>query len=256
MNNLIKTERYKLFHNPIFWALLAGMTVLGALSGSGYSQYFLAHSHERISITSVSGVFNAMVADSIFLLVAVCAMLGWFMGREFSLRTISTEVSSGHSRLHIFLSKTIVYVVSYNIVMILYSLAGAISQIRLFGTGDLTGNILNILRTCFYMILMQSALFLITITIAFVLRSGIKTAIVAPIVSFSIAMIFVSAIQNKLPAAVLYINPVYRLREATSMGSALIGKDIILLPAIFTGILWIAACGIITWKSFSKSDLK
>lgn len=256
MNNLIKSERYKLFHNPVFWILLAGMTLLGATSGSGYTKYFLAHTHDRISITSFSGVFNAMVADSTLLLVAVCAMLGWFMGREFSLRVISTEVASGHSRTDIFISKTIVNLCAYNIVMILYCLAGAISQIGHFGTGNLSDNVLNILRTVFYMILLQSAFFLITITIAFILRNGIKTAVVAPIVSFSIAMIFVFAVQKGWSASITYLNPIYRLREVTSMGSAIGGNGIILFPAIITGILWIAACSIIILKSFTKSDLK
>ena len=55
MGNLIKMERYKLFHNIIFWVLLIGMPILGLISGSGYRQYYLAHEAATIPIESFSG---------------------------------------------------------------------------------------------------------------------------------------------------------------------------------------------------------
>ncbi|MBR2295509.1 MAG: hypothetical protein IJ869_07095 [Clostridiales bacterium] len=256
MNNLIKAEKYKLFHNFVFWALLIGMTVFGFMGGSGYRMNYLAHNYDPIEVTSFSGVFNAMVADSLFLLVAVCAMLGWFMGREFSARWIASEVAAGHKRSHIFLSKTLVNVIAYNIVMIVYPLAGAISQISYFGIGDLTGNILNILRTCIYMFLLQSAFFFITIMIAFLMRSGIKTAIAAPVVSFAIALLFANGVEHHWNIATLYFSPIYRLREVTAMGSQLTSTGLILVPALATALLWIGGCSMIIWKSFSRSDLK
>ena len=256
MNNLIKAERYKLFHNLVFWALLIGMAVLGYFSGSGYRLTYVAHNYDTIQITSFSGVFNAMVADSLIILVAVSSVLGWFVGREFSLRTVSAEVASGHSRSHIFISKTVVYLIAYNIVMLVYPLAGAIHEISYFGAGDLTNNLLNILRTGLYVLLLQSAFFLITITIAFLLRSGVKTAIVAPIVSFGIMMLFARAAEDNWPAVISFLNPIYRLRESTAMGSSLSSNGLILVPAIVTGIVWIATCSMIIWKNFAKSDLK
>lgn len=256
MNNLIKAERYKLFHNWAFWALLIGMALLGFFSGSGYRGFFLAHDHNSIEVTSISGVFNAMVADSIMLAVAVSAMLGWFMGRDFSLRTISTEVASGHRRMDIFISKAIVNLVAYNFVMFLYPLAGAVHETAYFGLGDITGNLLNILRTTLYLLLLQSAFFLITITIAFILRSGIMSVIVAPIVSFVIMIFFATGVEKKWPVALYYLNPIYRLREATAMGSSISSHGMILVPAIITGVVWIAACSMIIWRTFAKGDLK
>lgn len=256
MNNLIKAERYKLFHNWAFWALLIGMILLGFFSGSGYRQYYLAHDYEKIAVTSFSGVFNSMVADSTMPLVAVCAMLAWFMGRDFSLRTISTEVASGHSRRDIFISKAVVNLIAFNAVMLLYPMAGAIHEIGYFGIGDLTGNILNILRTGLYVLLLQSAFFLITITIAFIVRNGIVSAIVAPIVSFGIMLVFAAGVENQMPVAIYYLNPIYRLREATAMGSSISSHGLILVPAIITGVVWIAACSMIIWKTFVKGDLK
>ena len=251
MGNLIKMERYKLFHNIVFWILGIGMPILGFFSGSGYRNYYLAHDSTPIQVESFSGVFNAMVADTLILLVAVCGVLGWFIGREFSLRTISSEVASGNKRFDIFMSKTIVYLVAFNVIMILYSLMGAISQIGYFGVGDLGNNILNILRTTVYTVIFQSVLYLIVITLAFILRSGVKTAIAGPLVTFGIMIAFVY-----LPVVLNYANPMYRFREITAMGSYFSTSGIINIPALLVAVVWLAACSIIIWKNFAKSDLK
>ena len=256
MGNLVKMERYKLFHNIVFWILGIGMPVLGFFSGSGYRNYYLAHDSTPIQVESFSGVFNAMVADTLILLVAVCGLLGWFIGREFSLRTISSEVASGNKRFDIFMSKTIVYLVAFNVIMILYSLMGAVSQIGYFGVGDLGNNILNILRTTVYTVIFQSVLYLIVITLAFILRSGVKTAIAGPLVTFGIMIAFCSIMSEGLPVVLNFANPMYRFREITAMGSYFDTSGIINVPALLVAVVWLAACSIIIWKNFAKSDLK
>ena len=256
MGNLIKMERYKLFHNIVFWLLAIGMPVLGFFSGSGYRNYYLAHDTTPVTIETFSGVYNAMVADTLILLVAVCGLLGWFIGREFSLRTISSEVASGNKRFDIFMSKTIVYLVAFNAIMVLYSLMGAVSQIGYFGVGDLGNNILNILRTTVYTVIFQSVLYLIVITLAFILRSGVKTAIAGPLVAFGIMIAFCSIMSEGLPVVLNFANPMYRFREITAMGSYFDTSGIINVPALLVAVVWLAACSIIIWKNFAKSDLK
>ena len=251
MGNLIKMERYKLFHNIVFWILAIGMPVLGFFSGSGYRNYYLAHDSTPINIETFSGVYNAMIADSLILLVAICGVLGWFIGREFSLRTISSEVASGNKRFEIFMSKTVVYLVAFNVVMILYSLMGAVSQIGYFGIGDLGNNVLNILRTTVYTIIFQSVLYLVVITLAFILRNGVMTAIAGPLVSFGIMIAFVY-----LPVILNFANPMYRFREITAMGSYFNVSGVINVTALLIAVVWIGACSIIIWKNFAKSDLK
>lgn len=251
MGNLIKMERYKLFHNIVFWILGICMPILGFFSGSGYRNYYLAHDSTPIQVESFSGVFNAMVADSLILLVAICGVLGWFIGREFSLRTISSEVASGNKRFEIFMSKTVVYLVAFNVIMILYSLMGAVSQIGYFGIGDLGNNVLNILRTTVYTIIFQSVLYLVVIALAFILRNGVMTAIAGPLVSFGIMIAFVY-----LPVVLNYANPMYRFREITAMGSYFSTNGIVCVPALIVAVVWLAACSIIIWKNFAKSDLK
>ena len=251
MGNLIKMERYKLFHNIVFWILAIGMPVLGFFSGSGYRNYYLAHDSTPINIETFSGVYNAMIADSLILLVAICGVLGWFIGREFSLRTISSEVASGNKRFEIFMSKTVVYLVAFNVIMILYSLMGAVSQIGYFGIGDLGNNVLNILRTTVYTIIFQSVLYLVVITLAFILRNGVMTAIAGPLVSFGIMIAFVY-----LPVILNFANPMYRFREITAMGSYFNVSGVINFTALLIAVVWIGACSIIIWKNFAKSDLK
>ena len=106
------------------------------------------------------------------------------------------------------------------------------------------------------MFLLQSAFFFITIMIAFLMRSGIKTAIAAPVVSFAIALLFANGVEHHWNIATLYFSPIYRLREVTAMGSQLTSTGLILVPALATALLWIGGCSMIIWKSFSRSDLK
>ena len=256
MGNLIKMERYKLLHNLVFWIFAIGMPILGFVMGSGYRNFFIAHNNDRIAIETFSGVFNAMVADSLMLLIPVCAMIGWFAGREFSLRTISAEVASGNKRFDIFISKSVVYLVAFNVVMVIYSLCGAVSQIPYFGAGDVGNNILNILRTSVYMVLLQSTLFMLVIALAFIFRNGVITAIAAPIIVFVIMDAFIEVIQHDLPVVLDYLNPMYRFREITAMGSYFNVSGLLNIPALLTVVVWIGACSIIIWKNFAKSDLK
>lgn len=256
MGNLIKMERYKLFHNFVFWILLIGMPLLGFISGSGYRNYYLAHDTTPIKIETFSGVYNAMVADSLIFLVAICGVLGWFIGREFSLRTISSEVAAGNKRFEIFLSKTVVYLVAFNVIMILYSLMGAVSQIGYFGIGNLGNNILNILTTTFYTIIFQSVLYLVVITLVFILRNGVMAAIAGFLASFGIMIAFSSIAAEGLPVILNFANPMYRFRETIAMGSYFNVSGIVNVPALLIAVVWLAACSIIIWKNFVKSDLK
>jgi ABC-type transport system involved in multi-copper enzyme maturation permease subunit len=135
--------------------------------------------------------------------------------------------------------------------MILYSLMGAVSQIGYFGIGDLGNNVLNILRTTVYTIIFQSVLYLVVIALASILRNGVMTAIAGPLVSFGIMIAFVY-----LPVVLNYANPMYRFREITAMGSYFSTNGIVCVPALIVAVVWLAACSIIIWKSFAKSDLK
>ena len=256
MGNLIKMERYKLLHNIVFWIFIIAMPLLGFFSGPTYHGAFVAHEDCSVQIESFSGVFNAMVADSYIILVAVNGLLGWFVGREFSLRTVSAEIASGNSRFDIFASKTIVYLTAYSSAMLLYPLAGAINQIGFFGIGELGDNLLNILRTSVYAYLLLSASFMVTITLAFIVRNGVITAIASPIVCFVMMCVFIMTNEHDLPRIIVFLDPYYRLREITSMGSSLSNGAFLNIPAIITSVVWLAACSIIIWKNFAKSDLK
>ena len=77
------------------------------------------------------------------------------------------------------------------------------------------------------------------------------TAIAGPLVSFGIMIAFVY-----LPVVLNYANPMYRFREITAMGSYFSTNGIVCVTALLVAVVWLAACSIIIWKSFAKSDLK
>jgi ABC-type transport system involved in multi-copper enzyme maturation permease subunit len=133
---------------------------------------------------------------------------------------------------------------------------GAVSQIGYFGIGDLGNNVLNILRTTVYMIIFQSVLYLVVIALAFILRNGVITAIAGPLVSFGIMIAFSSVMSEGFPVILNFANPMYRFREITAMGSYFNVSGVINVTALLVAVVWLAACSIIIWKSFAKSDLK
>ena len=56
---------------------------------------------------------------------------------EFTWRTISQEICVGHTRQQIFASKIISYLAAFNIMAIVYPVAGCIREYGKFGIGDI-----------------------------------------------------------------------------------------------------------------------
>lgn len=255
MSNLIKAERYKITHRLTYPLGILAMLIIGFLSAEGYIKQYTGADMTHIPVTSISGLFNSMMADIVILIVLAAGILAYFTGREFSLRTLSTEVTSGHDRKDIFISKIIVNPLAYDILMFMYPLGGIIREFSRFGPGDITDNILNILRTSLYMLLFFSVIFIIAMMIAFLLKSGIAAGITSTIVLFMMSYLFAMAAENKI-TAVNILHPVYYLRRILDIGSSISGGRIIDIPAILVGLLWISVCSIIMWVRFRKSDLK
>lgn len=253
MSNLLKAERYKLLRDPIFLICTAVMFILGFVMADGYRE--AANGLDSmIPVSSISGMFNSAVSDISLLTLFIPGLLALGLGNEFSQRVLSSEVASGHGRRDIFLSKAIVNFIGYNLVCLVYPVAGVIKEFGYFGAGDIADNCLNILRTTVYMFLLTGALFFIAMAASFVIKNGIAAAIVTTVLNFGLMMTFVYA---KAYTWVTYIHPMYNLRIITMTGgSTFKGAGIFDIPSIVTCLVWIGSCSIIIWTSFKKADLK
>lgn len=105
MKKLLKMEKYQFLHNFIYWCGMIGIFVLGFFTAETYVPEVMGPAGGKAS--SLADIFNGMVYDSTFLLIIISGLLALSFGQEFSGRTITLEVSAGHSRSKIFTGKII-----------------------------------------------------------------------------------------------------------------------------------------------------
>lgn len=182
MSNLLKMERYQLSHNFFYWCGLIGIFLIGFLTADTYVPEVMGPIGG--ATTSLTDIFNGMVYDSTFLLIIISSILSLILGQEFSCRTVDLEVSAGHSRKTIFASKVIAYLVAFNIMALVYPVAGCIREFMRFGIADAGAFFYNVAKAVVYSFLLNSATFLIAILICYCLRSSVKAIAVTAIVTF------------------------------------------------------------------------
>ena len=257
MSNLIRMEFYKLRHNLLYWVGLLALLFWGFTGAQEYIEYasYNTVSWEDIAVTSFSGLYNSMTADCLILVAIMAGIMSFVLGREFSLRTLSSEVAAGLNRSDIFISKAIVNTLAFDLLMIAQPLGGLAKGIQHFGAGDLLDNILNILRTSLYIFIIYSAVFMCCVLISYIFRNGIIAGIVSAVLWFVLTYVFAMLCDQEITAVNMAL-PLYHSRKILDVGSSLHGGNIINIPAILCSVVWVAVCSIITWRVFKKADLK
>lgn len=256
MSNLIRMEFYKLRHNLLYWLALLALLFWGFTGAQEYIDFasYNTVGWDDIAVTSFSGLYNSMTADCLFLVSILAGVISFTTGREFSLRTLSSEVASGLNRRDIFISKAIVNILAFDLLMIAQPLGGIVKGIQHYGVGDLPDNILNVLRTSLYIFIIYSAVFMFCVLIAYLFRNGIVAGIVSAVFWFVLLYVFAILCDKDLNA--VKVLPLYHSRKILDVGSSLHGGNIINIPAILCSVAWVSVCSIITWRAFKKADLK
>ena len=161
--------------------------------------------------TSLADIFNGMVYDSTFLLIIISSILALILGQEFSSRTIDLEVNAGHSRKTIFFAKVISYLIAFNIMALVYPVAGCIRESVRFGITEAGNLCYQVSKAILYSLLLNSATFLIAIWIVFWLRSSARAIAVTALVTFVLSLYLGYGMMFDLPVAFL---ATYQIREA------------------------------------------
>ena len=158
MYNLIKTELYKLKRQKLFIILF--LIVIAISSFSTFSEINLVTPTNPV--TGKESFANAF--QDIFMLFVIAIFAGFYIGSDFSNRTIQTELSRGHKRTDIIFAKAFVYSLGASVLMLLYPITVCIIHTINFGWGEafsissilyflrvtLLGSILNIGTACIY----------------------------------------------------------------------------------------------------------
>lgn len=245
MSNLLKMERYQLSHNFLYWCGMIGIFLIGFFTADTYVPEVMGTTGG--AATSLADIFNGMVYDSTFLLILMSSILALILGQEFSCRTVDLEIAAGHSRKAIFFSKVVTYLVAFNVMALVYPLAGCIKEFPRFGFIDGGDFIYQAAKAVLYSLLLNSATFFIAIWIGFSLRSSARAIAVTAVTTFVLSLYLGFGMMLKFPVVFL---PTYQIREAVSS------------PALFQpipiliGAIWAAALLLLSWYSFRKCELK
>ena len=245
MSNLLKMEKYQLTHNMFYWCGMAGVFLTGLLTADTYVPEVMGPSGKAAS--SLTDIFNGMIYDSTFLLIVISSILALILGQEFSSRTVSLEVSAGHSRKVIFISKTVVYLMAFNIMALVYPAAGCIREFARFGFTEAGTFFYNVIKGTIYSFWLNSAVFLIAIFICCCLRSAVKAVAVTAVATFVLSLYLGYGMMLKLP---VYCLVTFQIREVVSTAG------FIQLPALLTGAVWISLLIFLSWACFRRCDLK
>lgn len=245
MKKLLNMEKYQLLHNYFYIGGLLGIFIIGFFTADTYISE--AMGPEGGAVTSLSGVFNGMVYDSTFLLIIISSILAMILGQEFSSRTIDQEIFAGHTRKQIFVSKLIAYLIAFNIMAIIYPIAGSIRELTRFGIENLNVFFYNVIKAVIYSCLLNSVLFLIAIMICCLLQNTAKAVAVTALVSFVMSLYLGYGMKLNLPISFL---PIYQIRIAVS------GTELVIFSCIFVSLVWSSVLILLSWSVFRKCDLK
>lgn len=157
MSNLLKMERYQLSHNFLYWCGMVGIFLIGFFTAETYVPEVMGTTGG--AATSLADIFNGMVYDSTFLLILMSSILALILGQEFSYRTVDLEITAGHSRKSIFFSKVITYLIAFNVMALVYPIAGCIREFFRFGFIDGGNFIYQAAKAVLYSLLLNSATF-------------------------------------------------------------------------------------------------
>ena len=152
--------------------------------------------------TSLADIFNGMVYDSTFLLILMSSILALILGQEFSYRTVDLEITAGHSRKSIFFSKVITYLIAFNVMALVYPIAGCIREFFRFGFIDGGNFIYQAAKAVLYSLLFEQCYF-------FSLQSGFafhcvilqKAIAVTAVTTFVLSLYLGFGMMLKFPVA-------------------------------------------------------
>lgn len=245
MSNLLKMDRYQLCHNRVYLGGLLAVFLLGFFMADTYILEVMGPGGGKAA--SLEDIFNGMVYDSTFLLIIISSILALILGQEFSCRTINQEISSGHSRGEIFVSKVASYLIAFNVMAVIYPIAGCIREFVKIGIADTASFFYNVIKASAYSFILNSPVLLIAVLTCFYFESSAKAVAATAFVTFVLSLYLGYGMLLGLPVDFL---PTYQIREAVSRNA------FILLSGILDGIVWAAVLIIMSWRKFCKCDLK
>lgn len=200
-----------------------------------------------------SGFMNGV--QDIFVLIFNAIFAGFYIGADFSNRTIQNQLAAGHSRFHIILSKSIVFFAGASLILLLYPSTISLIHTLFSGWGEdfTVSSAFYVLRVCLLGVLLNIGTTSVFVLFAFLCRDIPKTICLCcafPVVFSLLSSIFGSLI----PAAgdVIHFTTLAQLKYITAEPLPLSAILSILLSAVITTVFFIY----LSHYLFSKAEIK
>lgn len=246
MYNLLKMERYQLLRNKIYWVGVLAVFLVGFLTADTYEAQW--GGPDGGAATALIDIFNGMIYDFTLPMVILCGLLALLLGQEFTWRTVNQEICAGHARIQIFASKIIAYLLAFNLLAILYPVAGCIREYAVFGLEHPGAFWIDAIKGTFYSFLLNGSCFMMAVFCCYYFKNS------AVGMAFSVGLMFLHGLCYaygmfwNVSAVVLL--PAYQIRAAVT------SKALFQPMSLAIAVVWLAALTAASWQVFRKRDLK
>lgn len=233
MRNQLRVEFYKLTR---FLGMY--LTVI-VLAGIGFSYGYIHLS--KLNTISVNEVFQSVVSDTSLMIINLL-VIAWFLGKDFSTRTIQNEICIGHSRKSVLISR---YIITFFAAIMMHFIWIASTLIGFIVKRGMDSSIFSFRNFIWLLIvfLQVVAITSMVVMIAFFVKNA-SVAMVATAISVFIGCNVTRA----------YVDAdVYQF---TCFGLVQNGSWTVLLPAMLYAIVLILVFGLVTYLGFRKAEIK
>lgn len=249
MLNLIKLEFYKLRKQRSFKILLLAVIAISAFSA--YSEIRLLTANGLLG-SGKMGFANAI--QDMFMLFMSAIFAGFYIGSDFSNKTIQSQLSQGHSRLEVLLSKALVFFIGTSMIMLLYPITVSIIHTFKYGWGEpfALASLLYVLQVAFFGVILNIGTTSVFVLIAFLCQDVPKT------ICFCLAFPVVISLLNSTLGGLPVIGNILRFTPLAQLTN-IVGNDImpttvltVFLSASITVVIMLSICNLL----FAKAEIK
>lgn len=235
MINQLRAERFKLIRNPsVYLAVL--IYIIIAFLGCKVTAANPVMRQEQLN----AGIFTYIGDTSVMFLISV--VTAWFLGNDFTSRTIHNEIKIGCSRLSVLLSRTIIV---YAAAIILHFMNFLTLAAGFWMTIGLEEDFFSAQNLMWLLVVMVQVCGIQSVTVLVVFVTRNVTAAIA--ISVCSSFVMCNLLRNYWTGK-LFTLSCFSLAQDNSWD--------VLLPSLVYALLIIAVMFVITYYCFKKSDIR
>ena len=236
MRKLLYAERYKLFHDHIFWITIVVVIAFNLIVISGST---------ILSMPGYKALSEIMKKEILTILIS-CIYAGLFIGGDFADRTLYHSLMSGESRGAVLLAKAGIFLSAINVILFIFPLLLVIICTANNGWGIAlsTNLILHLIGLIFAMLILGSSIGVLSLLAAVCFRDVGRTIGIPIILYFVMILLlngpFATVLAHIFPAGTLIL---------------MVSGTISPAYGILVGIIWLTFLFIISSLIFQRAEL-